>query len=454
LWYTRGMKKVSEAHHLQKRGNVWHYYRRVPKAFVSAIGKTFIKQSLKTQDLKTARILRNALNVKFDAELSAVESAANTPLTPVKPISPSAFTESLRQHIEALNKRSADRSISNPPESESEKSEMIADIEVGLGILRNRDDPRGDQWISSAYDKVLNGSDIPLSDQQFVTGFAEMVRRGLVEVQYRKLDRLEDRNDGRHHDALFDPTRSPVVTFGELAEIYWAEQMAEYEANGISAKRSDKVKSELAFAREAIGEERLLEHVTDDVVQAFRKTLDQTPANRKKLYPKLPLEQALKRAVTDGKRVLSPTTQAQYLRTLRDVLAVGLRKGLLRNNPAVGVKPLKKDKTAAADKRLPWTDVQIKGFFTGAFYQSCAPGAVFPYTKKDQGWRFWLPLLMVLMGARPNEICQLHTADLKQTTAGTLYLDLLETEDDDGKTLKSGASRRRVPLHPEIVKIV
>ena len=60
---------------------------------------------------------------------------------------------------------------------------------------------------------------------------------------------------------------------------------------------------------------------------------------------------------------------------------------------------------------------------------------------------------MILTGARPNEICQLHTADLKQTKAGTLYLDLIETEDDDGKSFKTWTSRRRVPLHPELVKI-
>lgn len=79
--------------------------------------------------------------------------------------------------------------------------------------------------------------------------------------------------------------------------------------------------------------------------------------------------------------------------------------------------------------------------------------ALIPYTKRDRGWRFWLPLLMLLTGARPNEICQLHTDDLKRTKAGTWYLDVIEGEDDDRKTLKTDASRRRIPLHPELIKI-
>lgn len=444
---------MAEAHHLQRRGNVWHYYRRVPKTLVPVFGKTFIKQSLRTHDIKAAKVLRNALNVKVDAEFAAAEGAASTPTAPLKPVSLTTVTEYLRQHIEALDQRNADRSIASPPESEDEKAEMIVDTEIGLGILKNRDDTRGDQWVALTYDRVLNASGVPLSDQEIVTGFAEIVRRGLIELQHRTLDRLDDQHGGGHHDSLFDPTILPAVTFGDLADMFWAERQAEYEANDITAKRSDKVQSELAFVREAIGEDRPLGQVTDDVMQAFRKTLDRTPANRKKLYPNLTLEQAQERAVKDGKPLLSATTQTQYLRTLRDVLAVGLRKGLVRNNLAASVTPLKKNKIGVAEKRLPWTDDQIKGFFTGAFYQSCASSAAVPYNKKDWAWRFWIPLLMVLSGARPNEICQLHTADLKETKAGTLYLDLIETEDDDGKTFKTGTSRRRVPLHPELIKI-
>ncbi|SIO36044.1 hypothetical protein SAMN05444722_1663 [Rhodovulum sp. ES.010] len=52
---------MAETHHLQKRGQTWHYYRRVPTALVRVVGKTFVKKSLGTSDLKEAKILRNAL---------------------------------------------------------------------------------------------------------------------------------------------------------------------------------------------------------------------------------------------------------------------------------------------------------------------------------------------------------------------------------------------------------
>ncbi len=74
MWYTRGMKDVSKKQYLTKRGEVWHYHRRVPISLVPAIGKAFIKKSLGVSDLKSAQRLRNILNVEIDAEFASAES--------------------------------------------------------------------------------------------------------------------------------------------------------------------------------------------------------------------------------------------------------------------------------------------------------------------------------------------------------------------------------------------
>ncbi len=53
----QGMRDVVETLHLQKRGGVRYYFRRVPKALVAAIGKQFIQQSLGTSSLTEAKRL-------------------------------------------------------------------------------------------------------------------------------------------------------------------------------------------------------------------------------------------------------------------------------------------------------------------------------------------------------------------------------------------------------------
>ncbi|VDC24363.1 site-specific integrase [Pseudogemmobacter humi] len=458
------MKIVAETHHLQKRGSIWHYYRRVPLPLVPFIGRAFIKKSLGVSDLKQAKVLRNALNVKVDAQFAAAEQALASPgkTGDVAPVSLVVLTEHLRSHIERIDRRSAQRLLSDPPDSEEQRSEMRMDAEITAQILRNRDDPRASEWVLSTSNAVLAEAKAPLVSEMTVAQFEETVRRGLLELATRRIYRLDDAYDRTHHDPLFDPQRAPSVTFGELADIFWAERLQSYETNGVNQKRIDKVKAELSFIREAVGDNIPLSTVNDDTVQYVRGLLASLPANRRKYYPKLDITQAIEQGKKDGKRVIDPVTQARYLDCLRDILTVGVRKQYLRGNPALGIKPIKKSKTPASAKRAPLSVEQITDFFNGTFYRSFAAGAPKPYVKRDRAWRFWLPLVMAFSGARPKEIAQLMWADVQQTPNGTWYLNVIETDDEDGeapsegiggKTVKTESSRRRIPVHPELVHI-
>lgn len=65
---------------------------------------------------------------------------------------------------------------------------------------------------------------------------------------------------------------------------------------------------------------------------------------------------------------------------------------------------------------------------------------------------YWGPLIAVLGGGpRINEVSQLHLSDIDKTAAGTWFIDFNQEADD--KKLKNTASRRRVPLHPLLVKL-
>lgn len=80
---------------------------------------------------------------------------------------------------------------------------MKQNAEIGLGVLKNRDDPRGDEWVASVFDKAAAQAEASLSDKEVVSGFAEIVRRGLLEMQHRKPDRLQgDHGAGVARSAL------------------------------------------------------------------------------------------------------------------------------------------------------------------------------------------------------------------------------------------------------------
>lgn len=123
------------------------------------------------------------------------------------------------------------------------------------------------------------------------------------------------------------------------------------------------------------------------------------------------------------------------------------------------MRSLKRDDLSAADKRPSFTPDQLQAFFNGDYYRGCALGPGAAYRHADKAWRFWLPLICLLMGLRPKEVCQLHTADVAVTANGTHFLDVVASTDDDEanakpkKTTKTKSSRRRVPIHPELIAI-
>jgi integrase len=181
------------------------------------------------------------------------------------------------------------------------------------------------------------------------------------------------------------------------------------------------------------------------------------PANRDKLYKGLPLDEAIARSEAEQKPRLAPFTQERYLASFSEILDLAAKKRLITVNPAADLKPIKRDTVAASAKRLSFTPEQLKQFFDCKYYRNCAlhPPA---YTHAKPAWRFWLPLLCLFMGLRPNEACQINTDDVKCTAKGTWYLDLVASDDDDApgagkKTLKTASSHRKVPIHPELIKI-
>jgi integrase len=216
----------------------------------------------------------------------------------------------------------------------------------------------------------------------------------------------------------------------------------------------DRQRATINLIREIVGDETQIDAVDYDACLRVRTVLARLPANRSKLYPDLPIDQAIARAEKDSKPLLAPVTQERYLAALREILDLAAKKRLITVNPAEGLKPIKRDTMAASEKRKPLTLQQIADFFKSSFYtESAKHSPAFAHDK--QGWRFWLPLLCLFLGARPNEMAQMHVADLKRTQKGAWYLDIEGTADDEeeSKTLKTATSRRKIPLHPELIKI-
>lgn len=95
------------------------------------------------------------------------------------------------------------------------------------------------------------------------------------------------------------------------------------------------------------------------------------------------------------------------------------------------------------------TDDELRRLFEGPEMQSMAADPI-------DSFRCWLPMLGLYTGARVNELCQLNpSTDIRQESAtGIWYLDITnEGEAADGvtKRVKNKVSKRRVPIHSQLL---
>ena len=135
-------------------------------------------------------------------------------------------------------------------------------------------------------------------------------------------------------------------------------------------------------------------------------------------------------------------TVKKNLSMVSTVLAYAVDTEVIPANPAAGVtvpRPAVRQRS-----RLPFTVADLTELFSHPVFTEGAR----PLCGRGDA-AFWLPLIGLFSGARLEEIAQLRVDDVR-TEQGVTYFNIT---DDAGGSLKTEASRRRVPVHPELVRI-
>lgn len=143
---------------------------------------------------------------------------------------------------------------------------------------------------------------------------------------------------------------------------------------------------------------------------------------------------------------LSIKTVNNYLACLSSILTVAIDEEWIQSNPVEGLS-LREDKRAK-EKRLPFDDVSLKRIFNSPVFHGERP-------KAGAGEAaYWLPLLALYTGARLEELGQLHPDDIHQEDCGKGSVWVMEiTDRQEGQHLKNSGSRRRIPIHGELIRL-
>ena len=201
---------------------------------------------------------------------------------------------------------------------------------------------------------------------------------------------------------------------------------------------------------ESIGAELMARDITKQHVLKFLDDLALLP----RVLPKSLRDAALPvilKAMEDKPDVprLSPPTVIKSYGALNALLKFARKYDFTDTNVAEGLKP--SDPTGDEEKRLPFSADDLKTIFEKSRVYIGSAG---PSRRRAPGKvvirdaRFWLPLLSLFTGARIDELGQLLVTDVKSED-GIAYLDLNTLA--EGKNLKTKGSRRKIPLHPEVI---
>jgi integrase len=136
-------------------------------------------------------------------------------------------------------------------------------------------------------------------------------------------------------------------------------------------------------------------------------------------------------------------TQVDYIKVLKSALKWAVTHKYVAENAvdAVDVPAPPKDKPQS--KYLSYTPEELNKIINSDLFQTKWGN----HTKN--GILRWLILLGMFTGARLNELCQLRISDIREEN-GIHYISI---NTEDGKTVKTAAGCRKIPIHNELIKL-
>jgi integrase len=337
--------------------------------------------------------------------------------------------------------------------------------------LRSEHALRTDRLIDEAQRQLGESGQVPADsapvDREWLSEFAseqaEFAARKEAEQRARREARRVYRDEWR--ERLHGSTAEMPPRYAALRDL-----LREREEQGRGKARSETPGKVTAVppvepAKSAPHDAAMLDTTIVDLWAAERKPeqkgIDTHRSTARWLYERVgkkPVDQLTKDDVRTFKKALvgegqSASNIRQKLSHLRTLLQWAEDNGHVESNVAKGVTM--KDPDAAKNKRKPFDLAALNAIFGSPVYTKGAR----PIPLKGEAG-YWLPLLALFTGARLEELGQLRPGDIAEETypdadgaeRSAWFIHIREDE-VAGLRIKNAASERRVPVHPELVRL-
>jgi len=450
--YSAGMKDVAKLRGLQLRGKTYYSRVVVPGALVPRFGRKEIWKSLGTSKRSEAEALHLKEAAQWAAAFAEVESTPT--MQPVaREITPVEASDLARRFF-ASRKADLDETSISPAELGPNGRETArADLEWQLSTLATWHNPDAHLLVGEAEAAALNGNAPGSANAAGSQVLSELLRRALVQLVAIELARLNGDYTDWVSDSFFGPDtmRAPPprfgcasVTLGECLDRYKREVL---DLRSVTPKTSIKHRALVNHVGDFFGRKTTLDRITRAECNRYRDHLATLPPNFGKRRGDV---HSARRKQMAEDRTLSWETQANYLKSMSDVMAWAVREQLVPFNPAEHITPLRK-REAAENQRLPFTVEELKTIFSAPLFTGSKDDErsfAIPGPNIIRRSRYWVPLVALYSGMRMGEILQLTPEHVRKSAKGTPFFVL--TRD---MKLKTGNAEREVPVHPELIRV-
>ncbi len=434
--------------YMASNGNGHYLQKRVPKDLASAYPKPVIKRYLST-DLAEAK-------QKLPVELARLEQEFaekrrwrdSKPLATLSEIEIERLTAIWLHDVmledEDARREGLDDSMDREEPGLTEREfEKMADNHF-VGDVWKASLARGSTAvIAHEVEELLVKEGVKLDKQ------SEAYRRlsmAVLKAAVRAADMIVQRHKGEVVDTPTAPNR---FTVSATAQDEDGDRLSVvYEKWKLERKPPDKTAKDFyAFVRRFIElhGDMPVTKITRRHVVVFKEAMLQFPARPSGPLAKMTVPQILEAVSKDTAipRLAQTTVNDKALGAISAVLGFAVSNAMIESNPASLVKVAMGE--VQKDGRLSYALEHLNTIFRFPIFV----GKDRPIGGGGEAAK-WLPLLALFTGARLEELGQCTVSDCKEE-AGIPFLDLTVVE--DGKKRKRNSARRRVPIHPELVRL-
>lgn len=252
------------------------------------------------------------------------------------------------------------------------------------------------------------------------------------------------------------PSRRASLAFTDAAK---DALIALNRTENFKPKRRDDYQKAIDTFVDWFGRDPALHEINSEIAGDYQVALTQHPS-RAAIRPEYRdlhsfAERSAKAAAVGETKLLDPVTiNGKYLTPLRRIYDWQKTAGSGLTNPFDDIAAPKPRKTDPRKARRDFTHTEVQRFldlpaFTGA-KAAHGSGSSRPGSVRIRDYRFWVPLICFFSGIRLNEACGLAVADMKEED-GIVFFHV--RDDYEEQSLKAHASRRKVPLHRQLVDL-